>query len=58
MAEPTKGICSRCECPWDAEGECGCEPDWCEKCPRCAGSGLEWEGWYCEYCEGTGELEI
>jgi hypothetical protein len=52
------GICSRCECPWDESDECGCEPDYREKCPSCGGTGLEWEGWDCELCEGTGELEI
>lgn len=23
-------------------------------CPHCRGSGREWEGWDCEYCDGTG----
>lgn len=23
-------------------------------CPQCGGSGREWEGWNCEYCDGTG----
>jgi len=32
------------------------EPD--VVCPRCNGSGLEWEGWPCEYCEGIGTLDI
>ena len=27
-------------------------------CPRCGGSGLEWEGWDCEYCDGAGVCEI
>lgn len=28
------------------------------ECPHCNGSGLEWEGWPCEYCEGVGTLDI
>jgi hypothetical protein len=28
------------------------------ECPSCHGSGLEWEGWDCEYCEGYGFLDI
>ncbi len=26
----------------------------CSPCPECGGSGREWEGWNCEYCDGTG----
>lgn len=26
-----------------------------EPCPRCGGNGIEWEGWNCEYCDGSGE---
>ena len=25
-----------------------------EPCSHCGGSGREWEGWDCEYCDGTG----
>ena len=51
-------ICAACELPFDKDGECGCEPDWRERCPKCRCSGLEWEGWDCEMCDGTGELEL
>ena len=27
-------------------------------CPNCRGSGLEWEGWPCEYCGGLGHLDF
>ncbi len=27
-------------------------------CPHCGGSGIELEGWDCDYCDGTGELEL
>lgn len=27
-------------------------------CPRCHGSGREWEGWDCEYCDGMGTDEF
>jgi hypothetical protein len=27
-------------------------------CPRCHGSGHTIEGFDCDYCEGTGELDI
>jgi hypothetical protein len=30
----------------------------CVECPKCHGSGIEWEGWPCEYCEGVGHLDI
>ena len=29
-----------------------------EPCPRCHGSGLEWEGWNCEYCDGYGTADF
>lgn len=32
--------------------------DWRSRCPNCGGSGLEWEGWPCDYCEGYGYLDI
>lgn len=25
-------------------------------CPRCHGSWKEWEGWDCEYCDGSGTI--
>ncbi|HRJ73361.1 MAG TPA: hypothetical protein PLS03_14145 [Terrimicrobiaceae bacterium] len=25
-----------------------------EPCSRCHGSGIEWEGWNCEQCDGSG----
>jgi hypothetical protein len=28
------------------------------KCHHCGGSGLTIEGWDCNFCDGTGELEI
>lgn len=31
------------------------EPD---KCPCCGGTGLEWEGWDCFYCDGFGYLDF
>ena len=27
-------------------------------CPKCGGSGTEWEGWNCEYCDGSGTLDF
>lgn len=27
-------------------------------CPNCHGSGREWEGWECEYCDGNGYLDL
>ena len=27
-------------------------------CPKCHGSGREWEGWDCEYCDGMGTEEF
>ena len=27
-------------------------------CPKCHGSGREWEGWDCEYCDGMGTDEF
>ena len=36
--------------PLDSEG-------WL-KCHHCDGSGRDIEGWNCEFCDGTGELEI
>ena len=29
-----------------------------EPCPRCRGSGIEWEGWNCEYCDGAGTADF
>lgn len=40
---------------------CGCESCECPplpKCSDCGGSGHAIEGWTCEVCDGTGELEI
>jgi hypothetical protein len=42
-------LCEPCACPED-------DPTY--KCPRCRGTGHTMEGWDCEYCDGTGELEI
>ena len=33
-------------------------PDENPPCPKCHGSGHTIEGFDCEYCDGTGELEI
>lgn len=40
---------------------CGLSPCECDpaiKCYDCGGSGSTIEGWTCETCEGTGEIEI
>lgn len=29
-----------------------------EPCPHCGGSGLEIEGWNCEYCDGYGTSDF
>ena len=42
-----------------ADGHDGYCPDVDEvMCPRCHGSGREWEGWECELCDGDGYLEV
>jgi hypothetical protein len=28
------------------------------ECPRCCGTGITMEGFDCEYCDGTGEIEV
>lgn len=54
-----EAICQDCGCPWDKDGQCGCEPSETPmKCTDCGGSGSTIEGWTCEFCEGTGELDF
>lgn len=38
----------------DFEDECQSEV----KCQECGGTGLEWEGWDCWYCDGLGYLDF
>lgn len=45
-------LCSDCLEEANLEQEIYAEP-----CPRCHGSGTEWEGWDCEYCDGTGTFD-
>lgn len=42
---------------YDGEENYADEPDEV-KCPRCGGSGLEIEGWDCDYCDGSGYLDV
>jgi len=60
------GMCPEC---WDGDhanciGQscaCGCLEDAEDDtvpCPKCHGSGLEWEGWPCYFCEGMGTLDF
>jgi hypothetical protein len=48
-------------CPYCGQGDCQCpsddEYDYAE-CPKCGGTGLEPEGFDCDYCDGYGEIEI
>ena len=41
-------LCSDCQEENDPDGVMQ------EPCSRCHGSGIEWEGWNCEQCDGSG----